>query len=83
MIFQFAPNKLFNIENLNPVRAENKAAFFNSGLLHSVFTRLFNSSIVKKFLCVSACFIGSILSVQIGIANTRPYKLALMQLSAY
>jgi hypothetical protein len=31
-------------------RAENKAAFFNTGFRQSLSTRLFNSSSVKKFL---------------------------------
>jgi hypothetical protein len=42
------------------VSAENKAARFNTTLLHSVLIRLFSSSMVKKFLFVSARLMGLI-----------------------
>jgi hypothetical protein len=62
-------------ENLSPVSAENKSStFVIMDYYNSVFTRLFNSSIVKKFLWVSACLIGSTLAFRVGLQITILYK---------
>ena len=69
-----SPQTSFEIsENLNPVRAENIAAFLSSGIEQGVFTRACNCSSVKYSRCTSGSLMPSIRVLKLDLEKHQLY----------